>query len=279
MSLSGPAILYVVLSFVLAIASSVALVAVARARGSRLWLVPGWLAAAALAPVISTFFAVRLLIAAFQSMAFSGGGIASVSAAMWEATQPLIASSYLAAFLAICTLIVAVRAASDKTEEQRRPRFVPAVIATIAFLLTIGAVIGMRLLFFSVTSFILDVIVPQGPEHRSPAAGELSRVIASRLALTAEVAIAATLALIAAVMVMAVVSRRPSPSAGFSRILAAGALTVAVACVANGLAFQSEATRLHRIVMTGPAGAMTYSVVNSSGPRFAARTPATLAPR
>ena len=52
---------------------------------SKLWLVPAWLAAAAAVQALATFRSVYLVMRCLEKMAFGGGGVAAVSAGLWEA--------------------------------------------------------------------------------------------------------------------------------------------------------------------------------------------------
>src|SRR5882672_12485081 len=107
--LPASVIVYIISSILPAIIAFVILIVVSRGRATHLWLVPGWLAAAAIAPLLATFFGVRLLISTFSAMATSGGGIGAVSAGMWEAMQPSLFAGYVACALALFTVIIAIR--------------------------------------------------------------------------------------------------------------------------------------------------------------------------
>src|SRR2546423_6536850 len=77
--LPASVILFIVSSILPAIIAFVILMVVARGRATHLWLVPGGLAAAAIAPVLATFLGIPLLISTFQAMATNGGGIGARS--------------------------------------------------------------------------------------------------------------------------------------------------------------------------------------------------------
>lgn len=252
MSLSGQTIAYIAISFISSIAAFATLLALARTRRFPLSFVPGWLAAAALAPVIATFFAVRLLVTAFRSMAINGGGIAAVSAGMWEATQPLIATSYLACVLAIVTSIIAIRAAGNQSpQEEVLSRPGRSLLSVATLLLAASAIVGTRILLPNVSTFILNVIIPGSPDIPSPGVGEVSRLISSRLALTAGMAVGMILALLVCILLTAIISTRYLPRGAFARVFAVVAVLIALLAAANGLAFRSEAARLQKTVMTG----------------------------
>jgi len=250
--LSGQTVTYIAISFIPSIAAFATLLALARSRRLPLTFVPGWLAAVALAPVIATFFAVRLLVTTFRTIAINGGGIAAVSAGMWEATQPLIATSYLACALAIVTSIIAIRAAGNQSPpEEALSRPGPSLLSVATLLLAASAIVGTRILLPNVSAFIFNAIIPSSPGAPSPGVGEVSRMISSRLALTAGMALGMTLALLVCLVLTAMISTRYLPRGAFARVFAVVAVLIALLAAANGLAFQSEAARLQRTVVTG----------------------------
>ena len=251
MSFSGQVIVYFAVSSALALAAFFTLLVLARTHRSSL-LVPGFLAAAALAPVIATFFAVRLLAATFRSMAVSGGGIAAVSAGMWEATQLLSATSFLACMLAVTAVVIAVRGSGNqRTREPKQSPSGSVVTSSTTLLLATGAIASSKALLPNLNAFIFHVIVPSTSQAGSAGVGDVPRVIFSRFVMTEGVAVGIVLLLLALVVATAVRSFRYHPGVGFARFLAVAAMVAAIVAGTNGLDFQSQASRLRKTVLTG----------------------------
>jgi hypothetical protein len=98
-----------------AVAAFVVLVLVGRGRRGKLWLVPGWVASAALAPLLAAFFGMPQLIATFRGMA-SGGGSAAIAAGIYEAVQPIVGAAWVAALIALVALILTMRGIGELEE-------------------------------------------------------------------------------------------------------------------------------------------------------------------
>jgi len=249
-SLSG-IIVYIVASFVPSLTAFAVLFAIARTHGSRLWFAPGLLAAAGLAPAISLFFAVRLLIATFQAMAMSGGGIAAVSAGMWEATELLIAASSLAIILAIVTSIVAIRSVIHLDEQKSQTSSARTVMSLAVLLLALGAIVIPSMLFRKVTSHIFEVTTPHTSESQTLGVGEVSRLISSRLTLTAGIAIGVTFVLLAAIAATAATKPAHPPQAHVARFIALAAIIAVLGATATTFGLRTLAARLYQTAMTG----------------------------
>ena len=148
MELSGlptTVVIYIVSAVLPAILAFGILVAVARGRATHLWLVPGWLAAAAIAPSLAVFFGVRLVISTFSALATSGGGVGAVSAGMWEAMQPSLFAGYLACALALITVIIAVRAVINAETPETGSMASTIIAVSVLLLATLGTALSTSL--------------------------------------------------------------------------------------------------------------------------------------
>ena len=241
----------IVASILPAIASFLLLVVIARGRTARLWLMPAWLAAAALAPVLATFFGVRLVIAAFQSMARSGsGGLASISAGLWQAVQPAVAAAWVACVLALVTLVLALRAVGE-LEDDDAPRLSSrtSLIASAAPVLSIAAVATTALLFRGILHLVLNLLDPHAPQTGGIAS--TSALVTSRLVLTAATALVMALALIVAIVALLAANRDREPSPTFARALVFMTVLAVLGSVVNVAMFRGWSERLKTIAMTG----------------------------
>lgn len=251
--LSSRTSLFAIVSLLPAIAAFVLLVAVGRGERGRLWLVPAWLAAAALAPLLATFVAVRQLIATFRAMA-TGGGIGSVAAGMSEAMQPIVAAAWLAMLLALVTLIMTMRAIGELEDEDgaARPPARAAVLAGAVLAVSIASVAASSWLFRSLLAIILGVLDP----HATSTAGvaTTSALVASRLVVAAGLSMGAMLALIVAIVLLLVMNRERLPAAAFARVLAFVTVLALLGAVANLAIFRGWSERLERIALTGQFG-------------------------
>jgi hypothetical protein len=226
-----------VLSIAPALIAFVVLLIVARVRRSVLPVVPGMLAAAALAPVIGTFVAVRAIIAALQAMAMNGGGIAAVSAGLAEATAPLVWASACAAALALIALVVAIFA--GRSDAPRRS-LVPVLIS----LLAAAAIVIGAVQYRNTARMIVSVIDPSA----APPTGSIASVsqqVSSGLLTAAGSSALLALLLGACVVVSAVTDRRAG------RMLAFFALLVVLAAAMSFNLHRGWAARFHHTPHTG----------------------------
>jgi len=252
MELSGVSptvIIYIVASILPAIVAFGILVVVARVRATHLWLVPGWLAAAAIAPLLATFFGVRLLISTFSNMATHGGGIGSVSAGMWEAIQPSLFAGYAACGLALITLIIAIRAMIN-AESPTTSSTASTTVAVIMFVLAALSVAVSSHLFQHLVRIVTDVIDPHGPPMVGGVAST-SQMLANQLTRAALVAAGSVVLMTAAVVISAVMEPKAQPSHGFGIFLAFATVLGVIGLVVNLVFIASWCSRLERAALTG----------------------------
>ena len=252
MSLHGvppQVITYIVVSVLPALIAFGLLIAISRIRTTHLWLVPGWLAAAALAPAVATFFAVRLLISAFSALATSGGGVGVVCAGMWEALQPALFAAYAACALTLITVVIAVRAVINADSESEGTSRTAAVIAIAVLLFVFAAVAVDTQLFRNVSGTIVDVIDPNGPKVLSIA--QTSQWISSHLILTAAMGVATSIALIAAVVITAVMTPKSEPSKQLGLVFTFASVMALIGSVVLAISTQAWCERMSHAAMTG----------------------------
>ena len=247
--LPASVIVYIVSSILPAIVAFVILIVVSRGRATHLWLVPGWLAAVAIAPVLATFFGVRLLISTFSTMATAGGGIGSVSAGMWEAMQPSLFASYVACALALFTVIIAIRSVinAETPAVASRPS---TIISVLILILAAGSVAATSNMFQHLVSFITDIIDPHGPQMNAGIA-TTSQMLANQLTRAALIAVLSVLLLIAAVVITAVMDPKAQPSQSFGIFLTFVAVLGVIGLVANVISIAAWCTRLQNTAITG----------------------------
>jgi hypothetical protein len=250
MQITGQIIVYIVLSCVPALVAFGVLAAVSRIRTSHLWLVPGWLACAALAPLLATFFAIRTVIAAFSALATSGGGIGSVSAGIWEALQPSLFAGYVAGALVLITVIIALRGVinAESSDSAPTPK-APAIVAVFVLLFTIFAVAFATQLLNNLNSTIIDVIDPRTSGNYAVAT--TSSLIASRLTLTAGVSVGSVVILIIGIIVLAVVDPKTEPGKRLSLFFVFASVLSLVGLGAHLISLLSWASRLYQSALTG----------------------------
>ncbi len=234
-----------------AIISFVVLAFLARMRRAQLWYIPGWLAAAALGPAFSTFFAIRLVISAFQGLAETGGGIGAVSAGMWEATQPILFSLYVSSVLTVLAFIIGIRALVSTDEEEaaqsdHKGTFVSLSLLVIA---AVGAVATLGL-FQNVTSIVIRVIDPKAPPLPGGIA-DVSTMIAARILATSGTSVVTTLVLLAGIGVLVGVQPGRPPSAALARFFVFAALVAILASAGSALVMHSSAKRFYNAALTG----------------------------
>jgi hypothetical protein len=242
-------VIYIVASILPAIVAFAILVVVARGRATHLWLIPGWLAAAAIAPVLATFFGVRLLISAFSAMATQGGGIGSVSAGMWEAMQPSLFAGYVACALALITVIIAIRAVINADASTTTS----SASSTIAIVVVIFAAFSVAIsshLFQHLNAIIINVIDPNGPPMTGGVAST-SQMLANQLTRAAFVSVGATLLLIAAVVITAVMDPKAQPSPGFGIFLTFATVLGMIGLAVNVVLIAAWCSRLQQTAITG----------------------------
>ena len=251
MTLSGvpsSVIVYIVVSILPSLAAFGLLAIIARLRATNLWLVPGWLAAAAIAPALAAFFGVRLIISAFADMATKGGGIGSVSAGMWEAMQPSLFAGYVACALAVITAILAVRAvinAEAPTSSSTGPAITAIALLIVAMLLV---AFGAHL-FDHLKTVIIDVIDPNGPKMAGVAS--TSQNIANLLTESAFVSVASVTFLVGCVIVFAVMDPQSPPSSGVGMFLTFASVLAVIGLVINLVSVMSWCSRLQETAVTG----------------------------
>jgi hypothetical protein len=247
--LPASVIVYIVSSILPAIIAFVILIAVSRGRATNLWLVPGWLAAAAIAPVLATFFGVRLLISTFSAMATSGGGIGAVSAGMWEAMQPSLFAGYVTAALALFTVIIAIRSVIS-AETPISSSAAATITSAVILIVTVLAVAVTSNLFQHLVSFITDVIDPHGPPMGEGIAS-VSQKLANELTRAAFVAVGCVLLLIGAVITTAVMDPKAQPSQSFGIFLTFVTVLCVIGLVVNVISISAWCTRLQNTAITG----------------------------
>ncbi|HVE71233.1 MAG TPA: hypothetical protein VNI54_07680 [Thermoanaerobaculia bacterium] len=203
--------------------------------------VPVWLAAAALPPAIATFLGVRMIINAVQAMAMGGGGVAAVSAGMFEATRPLVWVSWLASVLAALAFVLALRAVIQDDDDEPPPRrSVPGIVIAVVALI---AIVATGAMYRNTSGMIVDVLDPNADPAGSIA--ETSQRMSRNLLATAGTASLLTLALLVAVIVGAFMKMSEG------RALVFLALLVLAAAITSAIAHQSWAAQLHHTAMTG----------------------------
>ena len=250
LSHASPAVVvYIAFSILPSVVAFLVLIAVSRGRTTQLWLVPGFLASAAIAPVLAAFGGVRMLISAFAAMATSGGGIGSVSAGMWEAMQPSLYAGYTAGVLALITVIIAI--SSVINAETPTASSASATIVSFLILVLAGAAVAFaayRLQYL--VSFVTDVIDPHGPPMGDGIAS-ISRTLANLLTSTAFITVACALLLIGAVVTTAVMDPKAPPSQGFGIFLTFIAVLCVIGLIANVMYTSATCTRLQNTAITG----------------------------
>ncbi|HEY8182614.1 MAG TPA: hypothetical protein VII32_10260 [Thermoanaerobaculia bacterium] len=249
--LPASVIVYIVSSILPAIIAFVILIVVSRGRATNLWLVPGWLAAAAIGPVLATFFGVRLLISTFSAMATSGGGIGAVSAGMWEAMQPSLFAGYVAGALALFTVIIAIRSMINAdTDTPTTGSATSTIISVVILIVAVLAVAACANLFQHLVGFITDVIDPHAPPMGEGIAS-VSQKLANELTRAAFVAAGSLLLLIAAVVITAVMDPKAQPSQSFGIFLTFVTVLCVIGLVVNVISISAWSTRLQNTAITG----------------------------
>jgi hypothetical protein len=180
--------------------------AAARRLHSYWWVSIALIVASCASLALGGYFAVRIFMGAVDNMAKTGGGIASVRFAIWQATQPALAAAWIALVTGLlASALVLPRASKELTSMAgaRRPR--AAIFASLAaFALVVGAAPGF--LFRRAMAFVLWVIIP--PAH----VASVSQAIATRLHVTAAVSASCFIILILLVVLTMFLARRSSPS-------------------------------------------------------------------
>jgi len=247
--LPASVIISIISSIVPAIIAFVILIVVARGRGTHLWLVPGWLAAAAIAPVLATFFGVRLLISTFQDMATSGGGIGAVSAGMWEAMQPSLFSGYVACALALFTVIIAIRSVIN-AETPITTSATATITSVVIVVVAVCAVAITSQLFQHLVSFITDIIDPHGPPMATGIAST-SQALATELTRAAVIAAGSVVLLISAIVITAVMDPKAQPRQSFGIFLTFVTVLIVIGLVVNVISIAAWCTRLQNTAISG----------------------------
>jgi hypothetical protein len=245
---SARVITSIAISLVPALIASIVLGVIARDRKSAVPIVAGWIAAAALAPAIAGFFAVRHVIRTLSGMATSGGGIGAVSAGVWEATQPLLFASYLACLLMFVTMVIAFRAAADG-EFSDDGDGGGAMYGGISFVALAGFA-AIALIYLNVSGIIINVLDPHAPPMTEGIA-TISNMIAHRLMTVAVLSCATTLLLLVSILITAVRDRESLPSASAARGLVFASLLGFVLSIASVFAFRALTARLYTAALTG----------------------------
>jgi len=180
------------------------IVAVARRRQSYWWGPIAFIVTSCAGLALGSYFAVRIFMNVLDEMSRTGGGISAVQLGISQATQPMLAASWLAlgiTMLAGMFVLPFARKELTATAGARRPR--AAIVALLtAFALAAG--VTPVVLFQRATRFVLWAITPDA--HVST-----SEVVASRLLMTATVTACCFLILIA-LLVMTVRLARSSTS-------------------------------------------------------------------
>lgn len=154
---------------------------------SQLWLVPAWLAAAAAVQALSTFRSVVLVIRSLEKLAGFGGGVAAVSAGLWEALLPLVAGGYIGMALTLIALVVVIRnigAASDPEEEWAGKH---VALSCVVALFSLAAIVTTTILFRRVRGLILLCVLTLGALIAGVASLHAERARLQHTAMTGEV--------------------------------------------------------------------------------------------
>jgi len=247
--LPASVIVYIVVSILPVLAAFGLLAIIARLRATSLWLVPGWLAAAAIGPTLAVFFGVRLIINTFADMATKGGGIGSVSAGMREAMQPSLFAGYVACALAVVTAIIAVSAVIN-AETPAISSAGPA-ITSIAMLIVAVLLVAFTVhIFDHVKTMIIDVIDPNGPKMAAGVA-TTSHMLVNLLTHAAYVSVATVTFLVVCVIVSAVMDPEAPPSKGVGLVLTFASVLAVIGLAFNLINVMSWCSRLRETALSG----------------------------
>ncbi len=228
-----------VLSVMPALAALAALAGVASIRRNVLWMVPGWLASIALAPVIATFFGVRTIFDVLRGLTV--GSVAVLAAGLRDATLPLVWTSYLACGFAIVIFIVALRALQksprDETDDAPKSTMISAAVIATTFV----ALGTTGFLFHDISRRIIDAMTRD----------QLSQFLASRLTITGAIGILMTLVLIATIVMCAVMKHPRPPRRAIARLLVFVSALAIVAFATSALVHRNWSAKLYVTAMTG----------------------------
>lgn len=222
-----------------------AIVTVARRRQSYWWTSVALIAVGYAAMALSSYFAVRMLIATFDDMAVSGGGIRTVSTGIWQATQLPLASAWAALFISALAAGVALPRIARRDPAAENPqRTRRALFGALSVLAVAGGLVPV-VLFRRAIAVVMREVMP-GTGSASGA-----QIIASQLTTTA--VLSALCFAVAAVLVIATlrVARRPDLSRHASPVTAMAlvlSLGVSAALVVN---LSSSSTRFRDIALNG----------------------------
>ena len=156
------------------------------------------------------YFAVRILQISFDGMRTSGGGIASVRLAIWQATQPVLAAAWLAMLVTLFASVFAFLVARKERISATGSR--GTATAKFALLAVIALVSGATpvVLYRRAIKFVLWSITPRAETWSKP--NTIAHDVAAHLF---RAAAASACCFVLVVMLLAVtiwLSRRSSPS-------------------------------------------------------------------
>lgn len=219
-----------------------AIVTIARRRQSYWWTSVALIAIGYAAMALSSFLAVRMLIATFDDMAVSGGGIRAVSTGIWQATQLPLAAAWAAIVISALAAGVALpRLAAHAPAAERRRQVLFGALAVLA---VAGGLVPV-VLFRRTIAVIMREITP----GTSSASGV--QIIASQLTTTAILS-ALCFGVVAVLLIATLrVARRSdlSPHASLATAMALVlSLGVSAALVVN---LSSSSTRFRDIALNG----------------------------
>src|SRR5207237_1260742 len=142
--------------------------AVARRRRSYWWVSMALIVASCACLALGSYFAVRIFAGALGDMAITGGGIASVRFAIWQATQPVLTAAWIALVIVLlASVFVLPRARRELTPAAGARRPHAAIFgALVALSLAVG--VTPVFLFRRAMAFVLWAITPAA--HASSAA-------------------------------------------------------------------------------------------------------------
>jgi hypothetical protein len=216
---------------------------------SKLWLVPAWLAAAAAVQSLATVRSVYLVIRSLETMTSGGGGVAAISAALWEALLPLLAGGYIGiavTLIAIGLVIRNIGADSDSTQEWAGTS---VALSAVVALFSLAAIVSTAILFRRVVRLIVNVIDPQAKQPLGIA--EISSAISRGLITTAAASVIATVLLGGAVFVILARKPKGKPSLSWAAGLTLLCVLTLGALIADVASVHAERVRLEHTAMTG----------------------------
>lgn len=208
------------------------LTALARRWRSNWWLSLAIIITGCGGLALGSFLAVRIFMGVLEEMSRIGGGIASVSLGIWQATQPLLAAAWLALVSTLLASVFVLPRAWKEWKERTTVAGEQGPRASFAWLvaLALAAAVTPVLLFRKAMTFVLWVVTPPLQVSSVPEA------IANRLQVTATVSACCLVVLIALLVMTVLLARRSGPSRlffGITVIALVASLGLSAALVVN----------------------------------------------